>query len=137
MECCFAALGQIDDALSDRDYVRARSYAAEVISLGRELGMTKDWTIGLQACAYCALHLSSPEKAARLFGAAERIREETGEPRSAANQKIYEENVAEVRAAFACRAGSVDAFDVAWQEGRVMTREEAVDYALAMDEPES
>jgi predicted ATPase/class 3 adenylate cyclase len=67
--------------------------------------------------------------AARLWGAAEAVREECGATLLAtAERQLHEQAVPQVRA----RAGA-DAFDRAWAEGRVLSEEQAV--ALELDEP--
>ena len=65
-------------------------------------------------------------RAARTFGAAERLREVLGSPRSPTDIPRYERQVAAARAAL----GDDAEFDRAWQEGRTMDLEEAVRYAL-------
>jgi non-specific serine/threonine protein kinase len=80
----------------------------------------------LEACAAVACLLDGPAIAARLWGAAERIREKTPCPIPPVLRSQLEREVEAGRAAAgANRAG----FDIAWQEGRTMTRDEAMLYA--------
>jgi DNA-binding NarL/FixJ family response regulator len=70
------------------------------------------------------------ERAARLFGAAERLREAVGDkhtPEEAALQGPY----------LATARSQLDevAWQAAWAEGRAMSMEEAIEYALSKDEP--
>jgi hypothetical protein len=65
------------------------------------------------------------ERAARLFGAAEELREAGGAPLPSAGRANYERDVAAVRAALS----EVD-FTISWAEGRGMTMDQAVEYAL-------
>jgi hypothetical protein len=65
-------------------------------------------------------------RAATLWGAAERLREEIGAPRSAGGRARSQEQVT------VARAGLRDdvAFTAAWAEGRAMTLEQAIALAL-------
>ncbi len=73
-----------------------------------------------------------PVRAARLWGAAEALREQMGTYLSKFDlaQSRYEQGLADVRAAL-----SEAAFEAAWTEGRAMSPEQAIDYAL--EEPEA
>ena len=68
-----------------------------------------------------------PKRAARLWGAAERLLEEIGASRS------IEDAERDRRCETAARAAMADdeAFDAAWRSGRALGFEAAVDYALA------
>ncbi len=64
-------------------------------------------------------------RAARLWGAAEALREEIGAPVAPAERSRYEAAVASAR-----ETRPVTAFESAWAEGRAMTPEAAIDYAV-------
>jgi len=66
-----------------------------------------------------------PERAARLFGVAEALREAISHPLPPVNRLDYERAVAAARAQL-----DTAAFVVAWAEGRAMTLEQAVALAL-------
>lgn len=66
--------------------------------------------------------------AARHFGAAEALRESAGGTIWSARRKLYDSALETLHAAL-----GIDAFAAAWAEGRVMTREQAVAYALVRD----
>jgi tetratricopeptide (TPR) repeat protein len=66
-----------------------------------------------------------PERAARLFGAAQALRGDGGPARPPADQLDYDRNVAAARAAL-----GEEAFAAAWAAGRERTREEAIRDAL-------
>jgi hypothetical protein len=66
------------------------------------------------------------DRAARLFGAAELLRETLGY--HASDQADHDKYVASARAGVA-----ETAFAAAWAEGRAMTLEQAIEYALAAD----
>ncbi len=67
-------------------------------------------------------------RATRLWGAAERLRETIGTPRSPGVRVHHERNVTAAYAAL----GTTAAFDRAWKAGRAMTIDEAI--ASALDE---
>jgi predicted ATPase/class 3 adenylate cyclase len=81
--------------------------------------------MGLECLAEMAGTQGQPVLAARLFGAAETLREANGEPLWPVERSEYERNVAAVRAQLS-EAG----FAATWAEGRAMTLGEAVAYAL-------
>jgi hypothetical protein len=80
----------------------------------------------LEGLAALAVALAQPERAARLFGAAEALREAMGTPLPPAERGAHDRSVAAVRATMGDAA-----FAVAWAAGRVMSLEEAVALALA------
>jgi non-specific serine/threonine protein kinase len=79
----------------------------------------------LEVMAYALGRRGEPADAARLFAAAQAIRDETGMPLMRAEQSTQERE----RAALEARLGR-EAFDLAWTEGRAMTLEQAVGYAV-------
>jgi DNA-binding CsgD family transcriptional regulator len=78
----------------------------------------------LECLAGLATEASRHPEAARLFGAAEAIRNRTGEIRFQIYQSGYQAAVAALRNAM----GDVD-FDVAWAEGAALSTDEAIAYA--------
>ena len=64
-------------------------------------------------------------RAARLWGAAEVLREELRAPMPSPERQLYEGYVAAAR-----RTVSEAAFVAAWEEGRALTLERAIEYAL-------
>jgi DNA-binding CsgD family transcriptional regulator len=76
-------------------------------------------------CLAClAAEATSYAEAARLFGAAEAIRQRTGEVRFKIYQADYEVSVAALRDAM-----GQDDFDGAWAQGAALSTEEAIAYA--------
>jgi hypothetical protein len=65
------------------------------------------------------------EQAARLFGAAEALREQSGYLLEPLTRAEYEEAAAQVRAQL-----DPAVFETAWAEGHAMTEEEAINSAL-------
>jgi DNA-binding CsgD family transcriptional regulator len=66
---------------------------------------------------------TNPEHAARLFGAAESMRQRHGAARFAAFQTSYDATVEKTREAL-----GHDAFDTAWSEGAALSTDEAIAY---------
>ena len=65
-------------------------------------------------------------RAARIWGAAERLQTEVGSPLSPNYRSDHDRRVAAARAAL----GDDAAFDRAWQEGSSLTLEQAIELAL-------
>ncbi len=113
------------DTLRQGHYERAATYYSESLPLCQELG--NRWTIQecLDGLAEAAAGRGYYDRAARLLGAAEALREALGRDRSAFEHSAHVQRMASTR------AGSGDAaFAAAWAEGRAMTLEQAIDYAL-------
>ena len=79
----------------------------------------------LEGLAGVAAATAAPRRAARLWGAADALREEIGNARSVHESIAYEHQVKAVRAIL-----TAEAFDQAWDEGRAMAVDDAVRYAL-------
>jgi hypothetical protein len=75
--------------------------------------------------AAVAAERGEPERAARLFGAAEAQRETLGSARPPADQPGYDAGVASARGML-----DAEAFAAAWAEGSALTLEQAIDAAL-------
>jgi predicted ATPase/DNA-binding CsgD family transcriptional regulator len=117
-------------ALLQGERERARISYRESLTLCKELGdmiVASESLDGL-ACIWAAE--GEPEQAARLFGAAEALFEAVGgqhEPGEAAMREPY----------LAMARSQLDeiAWQAAWEEGRAMSMEQAIGYALSEDEP--
>jgi predicted ATPase/class 3 adenylate cyclase len=89
-------------------------------------------TVGAQSSiAWCLSSLGSsaaldeqPERAARLWGAAERLRQAIGRRSAPATRATYERATAAARVQL-----GTEAFAAAWAQGRAMTAEQAIAYA--------
>ena len=73
-----------------------------------------------------AFALAVLDRAARLWGGAEKLREDIGAPLTLQERPRHDRQVAAARTAI----GDDAAFDSAWREGRAMTLEQVVQYAL-------
>ncbi|MBE7549953.1 MAG: tetratricopeptide repeat protein [Anaerolineales bacterium] len=115
-------------ALHQGDDRQAATYFEESLPLFQKLGSIRGIIDCLAGLAGVAEEKGQPERAARLFGAVEAQREaiQTG--------LAYADRIEEDRHLDAVRAQLDEStFAVAWTEGRAMTLEQAVDYALRKD----
>jgi tetratricopeptide (TPR) repeat protein len=98
----------------------------EALTLQQQQQLKRLLTESLERCAWIAADTHQPQRAARLFGAAEVARERIGAPLPPGDKPMYDRHLARARA-------DLDelAFDAAWVEGRAMTLDEAVEFALA------
>src|SRR4030095_7186799 len=111
------------------NHVAAGAMFKEALMMEREVGARADLSDLLEHFAAVVLELAGPSQAARLWGAAERLRDEVGSPLEPAERPGHDRQVAAARTAL----GNDAAFDVAWSEGRAMSMDEAVKYALQLD----
>jgi predicted ATPase/class 3 adenylate cyclase len=107
------------------DFGAARACYAEALSIGREMLQNPSLPHFLEAVASLAVAQGAAERAARLYGAAERSRETKGTPLTPSERKEYERYTAAARAALA-----QESFTAAWSAGHTMTLEQAIEYAL-------
>jgi predicted ATPase len=107
------------------DYQKARTLFKESLELSKEENF-RFWYVSCLAGFASVLAVSGNlEKAARLFGAFESLLESTGRVMDPADQKEFDDYVAVVREQL-----DQTAFAQAWAEGRAMTVEEAIEFAL-------
>lgn len=119
-----AVLGYL--ALDRGEVSRAAKIAAQAATLLR--GLKATWKIPecLEVLAGVAGARGQPERAARLFGAAEALREVNGAPMNTADRAIYSRSVATARAGL-----SATALTAAWSAGRALTVDQAIEEALS------
>jgi tetratricopeptide (TPR) repeat protein len=125
--CSLAGLGGV--ARLQQEYGTARALFEESLAIFRELGHKQGVVEDLEGLAAVAVTQAQPERAARLFGAAEGLREAAGAPLPHAERAEHNRSVAAVRTVL-----GEEAFAAAWAEGRAMTLNQAVAYALAAPE---
>ena len=112
-------------ALISDDHQKAEALHEESLLLCRELGDRLIGSESLEGLACIAAGGGGAERAARLFGAAEALREAAGyqqAPRARSLRELY-------LAAARSQVGEA-AWVEAWEEGRSLTFEEAIAYAL-------
>ena len=107
------------------DLAAARAALEEGVAVRRALGDEGGLAASFQGLAALAAAEGKAVKAARLFGAAEKVRERVGANLPNSELVEYHHNVAVARAQL-----SEDEFTAAWAEGRAMSLEEALDDAL-------
>jgi tetratricopeptide (TPR) repeat protein len=117
-------LGMIESAQGDHR-AAAVLYRGSLTIL-RGLGLRGRISYSLQALGRVAAALGGPVRAARIWGAEERLREEIGLSLSARELEESDQLTRDARAAAADKV----AFDRAWQEGRALTLEQAIELAL-------
>lgn len=114
-------------AQAKEEYARAGRYYAEALVVGRQTKDRSHVALATVGLAECSVMQGEPERAARLFGAADAVLrsvEMTFHPLHA-NGSVHEHHVALTRERF-----DPIAFEEARAEGRAMTLEDAVTEAL-------
>jgi tetratricopeptide (TPR) repeat protein len=125
-----ALLSLAELARREGDLGRATELGLEGLQTASELGSIFRISQGVETLAAVAFLEGQPERAARLFGANDRLRGESGFAYLADLET--EEELEDLRSQL--RSASLDA---AFAQGRAMTLEEAVAYALEPDESRS
>jgi tetratricopeptide (TPR) repeat protein len=116
-------------ASAQGDDVRATAVLREALVLQQQSGVMKGVIVrSLERLAGLAARQQRPARAARLFGAAETLREAIGAPLPPSERVDYDRDVAGARAQL-----GEEAFAAAWAAGRAMTVEQAISEALAED----
>ena len=110
------------------EFERAGALVEESLLLHRELGLERDLAECLEALAEVAGRLGEDRRAARLWGAAGALREATDNPWVLFERRLHEPYLAAARSRM-----EESEWSEAWQEGWVMTLDEAVSYALEVD----
>jgi len=116
-------LGEVMGAQGE--YAAAQAHFEESLALAQELGDRESLAYALEGFASVAAAQGRGERAARLWGAAEALRDAIGNFLPPSGRINYDGDVAEVHA----QLGEA-AFQEAWREGRATPLEEAVRYAL-------
>jgi predicted ATPase len=112
-------------ALLRGDSERARALYAESMRSHREVGFKVDAPENLLGLACVAAAQGESERAARLFGASEALPEAMGAPLEPGERALQEPYLAAARSQL-----DETSWQEAWAEGRAMTLEEAIAYAL-------
>jgi predicted ATPase len=120
------ALSEIGRAECDEGrHDLALKHFAEGMTILHGMGHRPGVIESLEGLAGVAAGTAAPRRAARLWGAADALRQKIGNARSVHQSIGYERQVKAVRATL-----TAEAFDQAWNEGRAMTLDDAVRYAL-------
>jgi DNA-binding CsgD family transcriptional regulator/tetratricopeptide (TPR) repeat protein len=121
---CLVNLGL--GVLGNGDHQRAVGLLHESLALACGLGDRLGIAQCIEAMAAVAGAQGKSERAVRLWRAAQALREDLGTPLPADERKILEPYLAAARS----RLGE-EAWEAAWEEGRKMILEEAVEYTLS------
>jgi DNA-binding CsgD family transcriptional regulator len=126
---CLTGLGVI--ALERGEAERAAALYEEDLNVLRRLRDKTVTTYGLRGTACVAALRGQPARAARLWGTVEALQEAIGLPLSPFDRA--HPNYGGLLAPARSRLGEA-AWEAAWAEGRAMTPEEAIEYALKSEE---
>ena len=107
------------------DYGRSKTLLEECLVLSRKLGSMVIFAEGLETLAEMAWASGGGPRAARLWGAADALRELTGSPWMPLERRLHEPYLADARTGM--EEGD---WRAAWEEGRAMTLEDAIAFAL-------
>jgi non-specific serine/threonine protein kinase len=112
-------------------YAQAEAMYRETIREWQRIGHRAAVAHQLECFAALAVQADQPERAARLYGAAEALREKVGIQMTLPEQAEYDQLVGALRS----RMGEAAA--AAWAAGHAMSMDEAVRFALAAEPPAS
>ncbi len=116
-------LGHVARQVGDLD--QARKIYRETIRVWQDLGNRPAIAHQLECFAFIALVEEEPERALRLFGAAEALRARVGAQMSSHEQIEYDQAVAQLPSLLK----EAD-FNSLWAEGRALTMEQAIELAV-------
>jgi tetratricopeptide (TPR) repeat protein len=106
-------------------YPQAVALYSKTLPGWQELGHRAALAHELECFAFIAVAQAQPQRAARLLGRAEALRESIDSPMRASEHAEYDQNVSALRAQM-----DDSAFAAAWAEGRAMMMEQAIALAL-------
>jgi predicted ATPase len=125
-DAAWCQLGAGNVALAQGDQTAARSLYTEILNTFREANDREGSAFALERFAALAAAAGQPERVPRLLGAAEALREAIEFPLPPVDRTdYYDRLVAETRAAL-----GEERFVAVWAEGRAMSWDQAVAYAL-------
>ncbi len=113
-------------ALDRGEFQQAAQQFQASLELLQDQGSQASIADCLEGLAAAAAQGQRYEWSAQMMGAAAQLRKHIGVPLTAAEQSLYEQRLAAVRVALGSRV-----FAIAWTEGRAMSLEHAVAYALS------
>ena len=107
------------------DINQAKKIYSETIKGWQDLGNRSAIAHQLECFAFIAIAGEEPQRAIKLFGAAEALREKINSPMTDHERVEYDKEVALLRSLF-----NESDFSPLWTEGRALTMEQAIAYAL-------
>ncbi|CAN5648810.1 hypothetical protein BH20ACT10_BH20ACT10_22330 [soil metagenome] len=117
-------------ALGRGEYRRARDFCAEIAGLSENVEAKHATAAVLHILASASGSEGRAVRAARLWGAAEALRESIGATLTPVEASFYERHLAAAKSSL-----DDEEFSSAWAEGREMGAGEAVEYGLSGEEP--
>jgi predicted ATPase/class 3 adenylate cyclase len=108
------------------DTQRAREIYKETLRSWQDLGHRAAVAHQLECFGFLALHDEEPQRAVKLFGAAQALRERIQAPMTEYEHVAYDQAVARVRSIL-----PEAEFSTLWAEGQSMPMEQAIEFALA------
>jgi len=108
------------------DTRRAKEIYTETLRSWHDLGHRAAVAHQLECFGFLAIHDEEPQHAIKLFGAAEALRERIQAPMTDHERVEYEQSVAQLRTILPELE-----FNSLWAEGRAMTMEQAIQFALS------
>jgi non-specific serine/threonine protein kinase len=127
LSLCLGAIA----ALIREDHRQVRELCEEGLKLSLQMGYKHAVVLLLQVPVASAQAQGKPVRSARLWGATEALREGIGATFSPIERYFYGPYIAAARAQL-----DEKRWEAAWAEGGAMTPEEAIEYALAVEEEE-
>ncbi|MES2569488.1 MAG: tetratricopeptide repeat protein [Verrucomicrobiota bacterium] len=117
-------------AMAQRDFESARNILREAATIAEHLG--NEWLIPyvLESLGRIALEEGEGVRGARLYGAAEVLRERFGLPIPLSERAAYAKTLQWMHA-----QTTMDAFDEAWAAGRALAPDEAIRFAFTQNVP--
>ena len=106
-------------------YTQAVALYTKTLLAWQELGQPAALAHELECFAFIAAAQADAHRAVCLLGAAEALRESVNSPMRAVERAGYDQNVAALQAQM-----DAQAFAAAWSDGRLMTLEQSITYAL-------
>jgi predicted ATPase/class 3 adenylate cyclase len=114
-------------AVERSEIALAQALHEESLTIRRELHERRGIAESLEGLARVMSAWSRPRAAVCIWAAARRLREETGAPLSPPDRATQDIQIAAARTAMA----DAGAFESSWEEGRAMTLEQVIEFALA------
>jgi tetratricopeptide (TPR) repeat protein len=112
-------------AMRERDWERAIAMLGESLQVRQEIGDKGGCAWCLERLAGVFMAQGQEEKAVRLFGAAARLRSSIGSVIDPVDDTKYKRNLSSLRKKLGQKR-----YTETWNEGRAMTMEQAISYAL-------
>lgn len=122
---CLPLWASIGISLKQGDYEKAAALSGESLLILKSVDEAWFASLALEQAATISELRGDPGRAAHLYGASEALRETIGSPGASQDRAVHERGMAITREAL-----GEETFEARWAEGRRMTPDEAIDFAL-------